>query len=128
MAAVLSLDEKSQIQALERTVRADPSRQVVPVTPGRPETQTHDYVRHGTTTLFAALDVLEGTVIGRCMQRHRHDEFLRFHQHYRGRGAGRQTDPCDPGQLRHPQAPESASLAGPASALDLHFTPTSARG
>ena len=71
-AVVLSLDEKSQIQALERT---RPSR---PVTPGRPETQTHDYIRHGTTTLFAALDVLEGTVIGRCMQRHRHEEFLRF--------------------------------------------------
>ncbi len=65
-------DEESQIQALERT---RPSR---PVTPGRPETQTHDYIRHGTTTLFAALDVLEGTVIGRCMQRHRHEEFLRF--------------------------------------------------
>ncbi|KMO11513.1 hypothetical protein QR79_29920, partial [Methylobacterium indicum] len=58
-AVVLSLDEKSQIQTLERT---RPSR---PVTPGRPETQTHDDVRHGTTTLFAALDVLEGTVIGR---------------------------------------------------------------
>ncbi|KMO22142.1 IS630 family transposase [Methylobacterium indicum] len=71
-AVVLSLDEKSQIQALERT---RPSR---PVTPGRPETQTHDDIRHGTTTLFAALAVLEGTVIGRCMQRHRHEEFLRF--------------------------------------------------
>ncbi len=71
-AVVLSLDEKSQIQALERT---RPSR---PVTLGRPGTQTHDYIRHGTTTLFAALDVLEGTVIGRCMQRHRHEEFLRF--------------------------------------------------
>jgi transposase len=71
-AVVLSLDEKSQIQALERT---RPSRFVKP---GRPETQTHDYVRHGTTTLFAALNLLEGTVLGRCMQRHRHDEFIRF--------------------------------------------------
>ncbi len=116
-AVVLSLDEKSQIQALERT---RPSR---PVTPGRPETQTHDYVRHGTTTLFAALNVLEGTVIGRCMQRHRHDEFLGLPQHHRDGGASRQTDPRDPGQLRHPQAPESASLAGPASALDLPLHP-----
>lgn len=70
-AVVLSLDEKSQIQALER---ARPNR---PAMPGHPATQTHDYVRHGTT-LFAALDVLEGTILGRCMQRHRHDEFLRF--------------------------------------------------
>ncbi|KMO27182.1 hypothetical protein VP06_31475, partial [Methylobacterium aquaticum] len=59
---MLSLDEKSQIQALERT---RPSR---PVMPDRPETQTHDYIRHGTTTLFAELDVLAGTVIRRCMQ------------------------------------------------------------
>lgn len=71
-AVVLSLDEKSQIQALERT---RPSRAVKP---GRPASHTHDYVRHGTTTLFAALDILRGTVIGRCMQRHRHDEILRF--------------------------------------------------
>jgi transposase len=71
-AVVLSVDEKSQIQALERT---QPS---LPVKPGRPATRTHDYVRHGTTTLFAALNVLEGTVLGRCMQRHRHQEFIRF--------------------------------------------------
>ncbi|MBY0298105.1 MAG: IS630 family transposase [Methylobacterium sp.] len=71
-AVVLSVDEKSQIQALERT---RPDR---PLASGRPATRTHDYVRHGTTTLFAALNVLEGTVIGRCMQRHRHEEFLRF--------------------------------------------------
>jgi transposase len=71
-AVVLSVDEKSQIQALERT---RPDR---PLASGRPATRTHDYVRHGTTTLFAALNVLEGTVIGRCMQRHRHAEFLRF--------------------------------------------------
>jgi transposase len=71
-AVVLSMDEKSQIQALQRT---RPDR---PLAPGRPATRTHDYVRHGTTMLFAALNVLEGTVIGRCMQRHRHAEFLRF--------------------------------------------------
>ena len=71
-AVVLSIDEKSRIQALERT---RPDR---PLGPGHPAAQTHDYTRHGTTTLFAALNVLEGTVLGRCMQRHRHGEFIRF--------------------------------------------------
>jgi transposase len=71
-AVVLSVDEKSQIQALERT------RPGLPMKEGQPATMTHDYVRHGTTTLFAALNVLDGTVLGRCMQRHRHQEFVRF--------------------------------------------------
>ncbi len=71
-AVVLSVDEKSQIQALDRTQPGLPMKR------GRCGTMTHDYKRHGTTTLFAALDVLEGTVIGRCMQRHRHQEFIRF--------------------------------------------------
>jgi len=69
---VLSIDEKSQIQALDRTQPG------LPLKPGRCGTMTHDYKRHGTTTLFAALNVLDGTVIGRCMQRHRHEEFIRF--------------------------------------------------
>jgi transposase len=71
-AIVLSMDEKSQIQALDRTQPG------LPLKPGKCGTMTHDYKRHGTTTLFAALNVLDGTVIGRCMQRHRHQEFLRF--------------------------------------------------
>src|SRR3954447_14893932 len=71
-AVVLSVDEKSQIQARDRT---QPSR---PIKAGQFATVTHDYVRHGTTTLFAALNGLDGTVVGRCMQRHRHQEFLRF--------------------------------------------------
>lgn len=71
-AIVLSMDEKSQIQALDRT------QPILPLRPGLPERQTHDYERHGTTTLFAALNVLEGTVIGQCQPRHRHQEFLRF--------------------------------------------------
>jgi transposase len=71
-AVVLSVDEKPQIQALGRTQPGLPMR------PGRRETMTHDYERNGTTTLFAALNVLDGTVLGRCMQRHRHQEFLRF--------------------------------------------------
>jgi transposase len=71
-AVVLSVDEKSQIQALDRTQPG------LPLKKGRAGTMTHDYIRNGTTTLFAALDVLEGKVIGRCMQRHRHQEFIRF--------------------------------------------------
>jgi transposase len=71
-AIVLSVDEKPQIQALGRTQPGLPTK------PGRCATMTHDYERNGTTTLFAALNVLDGTVLGRCMQRHRHQEFLRF--------------------------------------------------
>jgi transposase len=71
-AIVLSVDEKSQIQALDRT------QPILPLRPGLPARQTHDYERHGTTTLFAALNVLEGTVIADCQARHRHEEFLRF--------------------------------------------------
>jgi len=71
-AVVLSIDEKSQIQALDRTQPG------LPMKKGRAGTMTHDYIRHGTTTLFAALNVLDGTVIGRNMQRHRHQEFIRF--------------------------------------------------
>jgi transposase len=71
-ALVLSLDEKSQIQALDRTQPG------LPMKKGRAQTMTHDYKRHGTTTLFAALNILDGSVIGRCMQRHRHQEFIRF--------------------------------------------------
>ena len=71
-AMVLSVDEKSQIQALDRTQPG------LPMKKGRAGTMTHDDKRHGTTTLFAALDVLDGRVIGQCMQKHRHKEFLRF--------------------------------------------------
>jgi len=71
-AIVLSVDEKSQIQALDRTQPG------LPLKPGKAGSMTHDYVRNGTTTVFAALNVLDGTVLGRCMQRHRHQEFLRF--------------------------------------------------
>jgi hypothetical protein len=71
-AVVLSVNEKSQIQALDRTQPG------LPMKPGRAGTMTHDYKRHGTTTLFAALNILDGTVIGRNMQRHRHQELIRF--------------------------------------------------
>ncbi|HEY5050513.1 MAG TPA: IS630 family transposase [Acidothermaceae bacterium] len=71
-AIVLSIDEKSQIQALDRTAP------ILPMRPGLPEKATHDYVRHGTTTLFAALEVATGKVTDACYPRHRHEEFLRF--------------------------------------------------
>lgn len=71
-AVVLSLDEKTQIQALDRTQPGLPNK------PVKCATMTHDYKCDGTTTLFAALNVLDGTVIGRCMQRHTHEDFIRF--------------------------------------------------
>jgi transposase len=71
-AIVLCVDEKSQIQALDRTQPG------LPIKKGRCGTMTHDYKRNGTTTLFAALEMLQGKVIGQCYQRHRHQEFLRF--------------------------------------------------
>src|SRR5580658_389721 len=73
-AGVLAVDEKSQIQALDRTQPGPPRKK------GRAGTMTHDYKRNGTTTLFAAMNVLDGTVIGRCMPQHRHQEFLKFLQ------------------------------------------------
>jgi transposase len=71
-AIVLSVDEKSQVQALDRT------QPLLPMTPGQAERGTHDYVRNGTTSLFAALDVATGRVIGKCYRRHRQQEFLKF--------------------------------------------------
>jgi len=71
-AIVVSIDEKSQIQALDRTQPG------LPLKPGRCGTMTHDYKRNGTTTLFAALNILDGTVVGRCMPRHTHQEFIKF--------------------------------------------------
>jgi len=71
-ALVLCVDEKSQIQALDR------SQAVMPTRPGQPERRSHDYTRHGTTSLFAALDIATGMVIGKCYPRHRAEEFRQF--------------------------------------------------
>ena len=73
-ALVLCVEEKSQVQALDRS-------QLLPLQPGSPERRTHDYYRHGTTSLFAALDVATGAVIGKCLRTHRHQEFLAFLRH-----------------------------------------------
>ncbi len=100
-ALVLSIDEKSQIQALDR------EQPVLPMMPGVPERRTHSYVRHGTTSLFAALDVASGFVIGKCYKRHRAAEFLNFLKEIDA------------------QIPEGAWLARRPH-YHVHFTPTSA--
>jgi transposase len=119
-AVVFSADEKSQIQALDRTQPG------LPLKKGRAGTMTHDYKRHGTTTLFAALNVLTGKVIGRCMPRHTHEEWLRFL---------RQLDRQTPGHLTlhvicdnystH-KTPEVKAWLARHPRVQLHFTPTSA--
>ena len=78
-ALILCVDEKSQIQALDRTQPG------LPMKKGRCGTMTHDYKRNGTTCLFAALNMLDGTIIGTCYPRHRHEEFLKFLQTMIGR-------------------------------------------
>ena len=119
-AVVLSVDEKSQIQALDRTQPG------LPMKKGRAGTMTHDYKRHGTTTLFAALDVLEGKVIGRCMQRHRHQEFIRFlnaveHQVPPGKTVHAILD--NYATHKHPKV---IAWLGRHPRWSFHFTPTSA--
>ena len=114
-AVVVCVDEKSQIQALDRTAP------MLPMRPGTPEKGSHDYIRHGTTTLFAALEVATGKVTDACYPRHRHQEFLQVP------AAGRQGLPAAQAahrlrQLRHPQAPRRPGLAGqePADHPALH--------
>jgi transposase len=119
-ALVLAVDEKSQIQALDRT------QPVLPMAPTTPAKLTHDYVRHGTTSLFAALDIASGSVIAQHYRRHRHQEFLRFlkvidaavPKHLElhlvlDNYATHKTEPVKKWLLRHPR-------------FHLHFTPTSA--
>lgn len=117
-AVVLCVDEKSQIQALDRTAP------ILPIRPGLPESRTHDYVRHGTTTLFAALEVATGKVTDACFGRHRHQEFLAFlklvaktyprvRMHVVCDNYGTHNHPAVTAWLaRHPR-------------ITLHFTPTS---
>ena len=119
-AVVLSVDEKSQIQALDRTQPG------LPMKPGRAGTMTHDYKRHGTTTLFAALNVLDGTVIGRNMQRHRHQEFIRFLNAVEAQVPQTKGDPCHRRQLCHPQTSQGREWLAAHPRWTFHFTPTSA--
>jgi transposase len=118
-ALVLCLDEKSSVQALDRT---QPS---LPMTKGRAATMTHDYKRNGTTTLFAALDVLTGTVIGQCLPRHRHEEFLKFLRKIdREVPKGLQVHLICDNYATHKHPDVQAWLAKHPR-FHLHFTPTS---
>ena len=118
-AVVLCLDEKSSVQALDRT---QPS---LPMTKGRAATMTHDYKRNGTTTLFAALDVLSGKVIGQCLPRHRHEEFLRFLRKIeREVPKGLQVHLICDNYATHKHPDVKAWLAKHPR-FHLHFTPTS---
>ncbi len=110
-ALVLCVDEKSQIQALDRT------RPLLPMRPGQVERRTHDYLRHGTTSLFAALDTRTGKVIGRCHQRHRAVEFRKFLDTIEAEVPAVPRRPPDRGQLRHPQDGADPQLAGQAAPL-----------
>ena len=119
-ALVLCVDEKSQIQALDRTQPGLPLRQ------GRTRTQTHDYKRHGTTTLFAALNALEGTVIGQCAPRHRHQEYLKFLDHLDGQTpADRDVHLIVDNYATHKHAKVEAWLKKHPR-FTVHYTPTSA--
>jgi len=117
-AVVLCVDEKSQIQALDRTAP------ILPVRPGLPASATHDYVRHGTTTLFAALEVATGKIVDACMPRHRHQEFLWFLKQVAKAYPRRELHiVCDNyGSHKHPRI--NAWLARNRR-ITLHFTPTS---
>ena len=118
-ACVLSVDEKSQIQALERT------QPLLPIRPGSAERRTHDYRRNGTLTLFAALDIATGNVVGKCKKRHRHQEFLDFLRHL---------DKTFPDKDLHLILDNASTHKHPVvkrwlskrPRFHLHFTPTSA--
>src|SRR5215204_2201701 len=118
-AIVLSIDEKSQIQALNRT------QKTLPMQPGHAEQRTHDYVRHGTTTLFAALEVATGRVTGLCKNRHRHQEFLAFLRHVARAYPDQQLHLVMDNYAAHKRSEVTAWLrANPR--IQVHFTPTSA--
>ncbi len=118
-AIVLSVDEKSQIQALERTQPGLPMKE------GSAATRTHDYLRHGTTTLFAALNVLDGTVLGRCMQRHRHQEFLRFLNAVEAAVPAGKLVHCILDNYATHKHPKVLAWLGRHPRWTFHFTPTS---
>lgn len=117
-AVVLSIDEKSQIQALDRTAP------ILPMRPGLPEKASHDYVRHGTTTLFAALEVATGKVTDACYPRHRHEEFLRFLKHVAKTYPRVRLHIVVDNYATHKHPDVQAWLAKN-KRITLHFTPTS---
>ena len=117
-AVVLCVDEKSQIQALNRT------QKVLPLQPGHAEQRTHDYVRHGTTTLFAALEIATGKVTGLCKDRHRHQEFLVFLKHVARAYPDRELHLVMDNYATHKKA-EVRDWLAEHPRIKVHFTPTS---
>jgi transposase len=117
-AVVLCIDEKSQVQALQRTAP------ILPIMPGVPEKATHDYIRNGTTTLFAALDVATGKIIDTCLPRHRHQEFLRFLKQVAKAYPRRELHIVCDNYATHKHPNVKAWLARNPR-ITLHFTPTS---
>ncbi len=116
-ALVLSIDEKTQIQALDRTQPG------LPLKPGKCGTMTHDYKRHGTTILFAALNILDGAVIGRCMQKHRHQEFIRFLNAIERDVPAGKIIHAVLDNYAHPQAPKGQGLVGATPPLGVSLHP-----
>ena len=117
-AIVLCVDEKSQVQALNRT------QKTLPMQPGHAEQRTHDYVRHGTTTLFAALEIATGKVTGVCKQRHRHQEFLAFLKHVARAYPDRELHLVMDNYAAHKRVEVRDWLAANPR-IHVHFTPTS---
>ena len=117
-AIVLCVDEKSQVQALNRT------QKTLPMQPGHPEQRTHDYVRHGTTSLFAALDIATGKVTGVCKNRHRHQEFLAFLKHLARAYPEGQLHLVMDNYATH-KRPEIKAWLAANPRIHVHFTPTS---
>jgi transposase len=117
-AIVLCCDEKSQIQALNRT------QKTLPMQPGHAEQRTHDYVRHGTTTLFAALEIATGRITGVCKTRHRHQEFLAFLKHVARAYPDDELHLVMDNYAAHKHPNVNAWLAGNPR-IHVHFTPTS---
>src|SRR5829696_8416921 len=117
-AIVLCMDEKSQIQALNRT------QKTLPMQPGHAEQRTHDYVRHGTTPLFAALEIATGKVTGLCKNRHRHQEFLAFLKHLARAYPNRQLHLVMDNYATH-KRPEVKAWLAANPRIHVHFTPTS---
>ena len=118
-AVVLCVDEKSQVQALDR------SQPVLPMRPGQAERRTHDYYRHGTTSLFAALDIATGKVIGRCQQQHRQQDFLRFLEQIERTVPGDKDIHLVLDNYATHKTPKVASWFQKRPRYHLHFTPTS---
>jgi transposase len=117
-AIVLCVDEKSQIQALNRT------QKTLPMQPGHAEQRTHDYVRHGTTTLFAALEIATRKVTGLCKNRHRHQEFLAFLKHVARAYPDRELHLVMDNYAAHKHPNVKVWLASNPR-IHVHFTPTS---